>query len=80
MPIQRIDDKGQIVPDKAEVLLEESRQRLKDKKKRVKVLSLSIAAGTLAGAAIFHFTSEGLGLLIAVAFANAASAVNLYLD
>ncbi len=80
MPIQRINDQGEIVPDKAEVLLEENRQRSERKQKRVKILSLTIAAGTLAGAAVFHFASESLGLLVAVAFANAASAVNLYLD
>lgn len=80
MPIQRINDQGEIVPDKAEVLLEENRQRSERKQKRVKILSLAITAGTLAGAAVFHFASENLGLLVAVAFANAASAVNLYLD
>ena len=80
MPIQRINDEGQIVPDDSAVLLSEYRQRVETKDKRVKILSLAICAGTVASAAVFHFVSQELGIFTAVAFANLTAAVNLYLD
>ena len=80
MPIRRIDDKGHIVPDKAEALLEESRQKLVLKNKRVKIMSFAIGIGTLLAAAVFQFVSHDLGIFTAVAVSSAASVVNLYLD
>ena len=88
MPIVRMNEKGEKIPDEVEVFVKESikkseeREALRDvrKKQRLRDVSKFVLVGSVASAVLFYFVSPDLGIFAAVLSSSSASILNLWAD
>ena len=88
MPIVRMNEKGEKIPDDIAIFVKESikkseeREALRDirKKESVKNASMFVLAAAAASVGLFYFVSADLGILTAVLASSSASILNLWSD
>lgn len=88
MPIVRVNEKGEKIPDEVEVFVKDSirkseeREEAREAEKRRTLKNVSVFAGigTLAATGIYCFVSQDLGIFMAVVSSTVASILNLYAD
>ena len=88
MPIVRLNEKGEKIPDEVEVFVREMIEksetkdtvRKEEKAKKLRLGSYVVAAGSVAALALYQFSSVDLGLLVAILSSSVASTLNLWAD
>ena len=80
MPIVRMNEKGQKIPDNAEILLKENLEKAAAKSRHIRTVSGLTLAGSLASVALFYFASPDIGILCAVLSSSVSTILNLYAD
>ena len=88
MPIVRMNEKGEKIPDEIEVFVREviekneAKDRIREevKTKKLRRGSYVVAAGSVVAVALYQFAYADLGILVAILSSSVASTLNLWSD